>query len=127
MKAGIQGQEQGLILHLLERFGCTTPVGLNFLTNGLSALATQLRSLGRMGTLAGGVMGDQQEGDRYTGELCVCHRCFAHRRQYRFRGKDNVGLSGSRGTRVVRWDPDGRNELQDQVLYICRPVMGDRS
>jgi hypothetical protein len=27
--------------------------GLNFLTDGLSALATQLRSLGRMGTLAG--------------------------------------------------------------------------
>jgi hypothetical protein len=22
----------------------------------------------------GGVMGDQQEGDRYTGEPCVCHR-----------------------------------------------------
>ena len=30
----------------------------------------------------GGVLGDQQEGDKYTGEPCVCHRCFAPRDQY---------------------------------------------
>jgi hypothetical protein len=30
----------------------------------------------------GGVSGDQQEGDKYTGEPCVCHRCFAPRKRY---------------------------------------------
>ena len=30
----------------------------------------------------GGVLGDQQEGDKYTGEPCVCHRCFVPRDQY---------------------------------------------
>jgi hypothetical protein len=30
----------------------------------------------------GGVMGDQQEGDKYTGEPCLCHRCFAPRSKY---------------------------------------------
>jgi hypothetical protein len=30
----------------------------------------------------GGVLGDQQEGDKYTGEPCVCHRCFAPRKRY---------------------------------------------
>ena len=30
----------------------------------------------------GGVLGDQQEGDRYTGEPCVCHRCAATRDKY---------------------------------------------
>jgi hypothetical protein len=91
MKAGIQGQEQGLILHLLERFGCTTPVGLNFLTDGLSALATQLRSLGRMGTLAGlvcSLVASWETSRRVTDTKgsrvwhCVCHRCFAHHNQY---------------------------------------------
>jgi hypothetical protein len=129
MKTGIQGQEQGLILHLFERFGCTTPVGLNFLTDGLSTLATQLRSLGHTRwtrLFIGGVMGDQQEGDRYTtGEPCVCHHCFAHRHQYldtvdfevktmrKVRARVEFAaagghLKGSKGTRVVRWNPGGR-------------------
>ena len=30
----------------------------------------------------GGVMGDQQEGDKYTGEPCLCHRCYAPRKRY---------------------------------------------
>ncbi len=30
----------------------------------------------------GGVMGDQQEGDKYTREPCLCHRCFAPRKRY---------------------------------------------
>jgi hypothetical protein len=30
----------------------------------------------------GGVLGDQQEGDKYTGEPYVCHRCFAPRKRY---------------------------------------------
>ncbi len=30
----------------------------------------------------GGVLGDQQEGDKYTGEPCVCHSCFAPRKCY---------------------------------------------
>jgi hypothetical protein len=74
----------------------------------------------------GGVMGDQQEADRYTGEPCVCHRCFAPRDQYletadfevktmrKVRARVEFAaagghLKGSRCTRVVRWDPDGRN------------------
>ena len=74
----------------------------------------------------GGVMGDQQEGDKYTGEPCVCHRCFAPRNQYldtadfevktmrKVRARVEFAaagghLKGSRGKRVVRWDPDGRN------------------
>jgi hypothetical protein len=27
-------------------------------------------------------MGDQQEGDKYTGEPCQCQRCFAHCKRY---------------------------------------------
>ena len=30
----------------------------------------------------GGLLGDQQEGDKFTGEPCVCHRCFAARKDY---------------------------------------------
>ncbi len=30
----------------------------------------------------GGVMGDQQEGDKYTGEPCVCHHSYAPRTHY---------------------------------------------
>jgi hypothetical protein len=73
-----------------------------------------------------GVMGDQQEGDKYTGEPCVCHRCFAPRSKYLDTADFEVKtmrkvrqrvefaasgghLKGSRGTRIVRWDPDGRN------------------
>ena len=29
-----------------------------------------------------GLLGDQQEGDKYTGENCVCHRCKARRNSY---------------------------------------------
>ena len=67
------------------------PVGLNFLTDGQSAqrklFASQAIPWADGQTrwtrlFIGGVMGDQQEGDRYTGEPCVCHRCFAPRNQY---------------------------------------------
>jgi hypothetical protein len=74
----------------------------------------------------GGVLGDQQEGDKYTGEPCVCHRCFSPRDKYldtadfevktmrkvRQRVEFAAGgghLKGVRGKTVVRWDPDGRN------------------
>jgi len=30
----------------------------------------------------GGMLGDQQEGDKYTTEPCVCHRCQAPRHAY---------------------------------------------
>ncbi len=128
MKAGIQGQEQGLILHLLERLGCTTPVGLNFLADGLSALEIPWADGHTRWTrlFIGGVMEDQQEGDRYTVEPCVCHRFFAHRHQYldtadfeeRTMRKVSARvefaaaggqLKGSRGTWAVRWDPHGCN------------------
>ena len=74
----------------------------------------------------GGVLGDQQEGDKYTGEPCVCHRCFAPRDQYlstadfevkimrKVRQRVEIAAAGGymkgiRDKRVVRWDPDCRN------------------
>ena len=84
----------------------------------------------------GGVMGDQQEGDRYTGEPCVCHRCFAPRNQYldsadfevktmrKIRARVEFAaaggnLKGRSGKRVVRWDPDGRNVTAGPgIIYI---------
>jgi hypothetical protein len=65
----------------------------------------------------------------------VCHRCFAQRHQYldtayvevktirKVRARVEFAaagghLKGSRGTRVVRWDPDGRNVTAGPVLYI---------
>jgi hypothetical protein len=74
----------------------------------------------------GGVMGDQQEGDKYTGEPCLCHRCFAPRKRYldtddfevktmrKVRQRVECAaaggfMKGSRGARIVKWDPDGRN------------------
>jgi hypothetical protein len=69
-------------------------------------------------------MGDQQEGDKYTGEPCVCHRCFAPRNQFletadfevktmrKVRAQVEFAaagghLKGGKGKRC--WDPDGRN------------------
>jgi hypothetical protein len=75
----------------------------------------------------GGVMGDQQERDKYTGESCLCHRCFAPRSKYRdtsdfevkalrkVRKRVEIAAAGRYmkgicvGQRIVRWDPDGRN------------------
>ena len=30
----------------------------------------------------GGLLGDRQEGDKFAGEPCVCHRCIAARKDY---------------------------------------------
>ena len=75
----------------------------------------------------GGVMGDQQEGDKYTGEPCLCHRCFAPRKRYldtdqefevktmrKVRQRVEIAaaggfMKGSNRQRIVKWDPDGRN------------------
>jgi hypothetical protein len=75
----------------------------------------------------GGVLGDQQEGDKYTGEPCVCHRCYAPRKRYldtadfeaktmrKVRQKVEIAAAGGyltgrhSSTRIVKWDPDGRN------------------
>ncbi len=75
----------------------------------------------------GGVLGDQQEGDKYTGEPCVCHRCFAPRKRYletadfeaktmrKVRQRVEIAAAGGyltgrhNSTRVVKWDPDGSN------------------
>ncbi len=74
----------------------------------------------------GGVMGDQQEGDKYTGEPCVCHRFYAPRTHYldtadyevktmqKVRQRVEIAaageyLKGSSSKRVVKWNPDGRN------------------
>ena len=75
----------------------------------------------------GGVLVDQQEGDKYTGEPCVCHCYFAPRKRYlktgdfeaktmrKVRQRVEIAaaggyLKGSRNSkRVVKWDPDGRN------------------
>ena len=71
-------------------------------------------------------MGDQQEGDKYTGEPCMCHRCYAPRSHYldaaeyevktmrKARQRVEIAvaggfLKGSGSKRVVKWDPDGRN------------------
>ena len=72
-------------------------------------------------------MGDQQEGDKYTGEPCLCHRCFAPRKRYldtdeefevktmrKVRQKVEFAaagmfMKGNNRTRIVKWDPDGRN------------------
>ena len=73
-----------------------------------------------------GVMGDQQEGDKYTGEPCLCHRCYAPRSKYldsadfevktmrKVRRRVEIAaaggfMKGNGGRRIVRWDPDGRN------------------
>ncbi len=71
-------------------------------------------------------MGDQQEGDKFTGEPCVCHRCFAVRKDYvvpdapdqaelsqrmRLRveaAAAGVHVKGTRDKWVVKWDSDGR-------------------
>ena len=75
----------------------------------------------------GGLLGDQQEGDKFTGEPCVCHRCFAARKDYlvsdapaqaksskRMRLRVEAAaagahLKGARDKWVVKWDSDGRN------------------
>jgi hypothetical protein len=72
-------------------------------------------------------MGDQQEGDKYTGEPCMCHRCFAPRKRYldtdqefevktmrKVRQRVEIAaaggvMKGSNRQRIVKWDPDGRN------------------
>ena len=75
----------------------------------------------------GGLLGDQQEGDTFTGEPCVCHRCFAARKDYlvtdapapaksakRMRlsveaAAAGAHLKGARQKWIVKWDSDGRN------------------
>ena len=75
----------------------------------------------------GGVMGNQQEGDQYTGKPCLCHRCFAPRKRYLDTDEDfevktmrkvrqkvefaaaGMFMKGKDRTRIVKWDPDGRN------------------
>ena len=75
----------------------------------------------------GGLLGDQQEGDKFTGEHCVYHRCFAARKGYlvsdapaqaksskRMRLKVEAAaagahLKGARDKWVAKWDSDGRN------------------
>ncbi len=78
-------------------------------------------------------MGDQQEGDKYTGEPCLCHRCFARRKRYlettdfevktmrKVRQRVEIAaaggyMKGSHGTRIVKWDPDGRNVRPGQGI-----------
>jgi hypothetical protein len=75
-----------------------------------------------------GVMGDQQEGDKYTGEPCLCHRCFAPRKRYlettdfevktirKVRQRVEIAAAGGymkgshgHGTRIAKWNQDSRN------------------
>ena len=76
----------------------------------------------------GGLLGDQQEGDKYTAEPVVCHRCTAARKDYLnpdapalvktskgMRLKVEAAAAGAhlkgkkRDRWVVKWDSDGRN------------------
>jgi len=75
----------------------------------------------------GGLLGDQQEGDKFTGEPATCHRCLAARKDYlvpnayapvksskrmRLRvetAASGANLPGVRDKWVVKWDSDGRN------------------
>ena len=74
----------------------------------------------------GGLLGDQQESDKYTAESCVCHRCHAPRSAYlqtdHFNNKtmlvqrrkvERAAEGGNLAKRskqwIVRWDRDGRN------------------
>ena len=84
----------------------------------------------------GGVMGDQQEGDKYTGEPCLCHRCFAPRKRYLDTDEDfevktmrkvrqrvecaaaGGFMKGSTRLRIVKWDPDGRNVRPGPGIYM---------
>jgi hypothetical protein len=79
----------------------------------------------------GGLLGDQQEGDTVTGEPCVCHRCFAARKEYLVSDAPAQGklskrmllkveaaaagahLKGACDRWVVKWDPDGRNHRRN--------------
>ncbi len=79
-------------------------------------------------------MGDQQEGDKYTGEPCLCHRCFAPRKRHldtdedfevktmrKVRQRVEIAaaggfMKGSNRQRIVKWDPDGRNVCPGQVI-----------
>ena len=71
-----------------------------------------------------GLLGDQQEADKYTAESCVCHRCKAPRKEYltpnhyhpksmiatRKKVEEAAQGSGITGHQcIVRWDADGRN------------------
>ena len=64
----------------------------------------------------GGMLGDQQEGDKYTTEPCVCHRCQAPRHAYldmeHFMTKTmkmNRKKVENACMGCVVWDADGRN------------------
>ena len=76
----------------------------------------------------GGVLGDQQEGDKFTAEPVVCHRCTAARKDY-LKTDAQAHVKTSQGMRlkveaaaagahlkgkskekwIVKWDQDGRN------------------
>ena len=75
---------------------------------------------------SGRLLGDQQEGDKYTGETCLCHRCYAPSKRYletedfevktmrKVRQRVECAaaggfMKGSNRSRIVKWDPDGRN------------------
>ncbi len=75
----------------------------------------------------GGLLGDQQEGDKFTGEPCICHRCFAASKDYLVsdapaQAKSSkcmwlmveaaaagAHLKRARDKWVVKWGPNGHN------------------
>ena len=86
----------------------------------------------------GGLLGDQQEGDKFTGEPCVCNSCFAARKDYlvsdapaqtksskRMRLRVEAAaagahLKGARDKWIVKWDPDGRNVRPGPGIQYCK-------
>ena len=74
-----------------------------------------------------GLLGDQQEADKYTAESCVCHRCKAPRHSYpesvdfdcktMLMTRTNIQKCAEgkylplkiSQKQIVKWDADGRN------------------
>ena len=88
-----------------------------------------------------GLLGDQQEADKYTAESCVCHRCKAPRKEYltpnhfdpksmsatRKKVEEAAQGSGVTGHQcIVRWDADGRNVHPgpDTTIFVNFVIFG---
>ena len=75
------------ILQVQVQRNCTTSAGLNFWIIVPQKRKMLRFCLGQMhisSFFVGGILGDQHEGEKYTGESCICHRCHTPRNAYLF-------------------------------------------